>query len=101
MTKKPKYTGAVGLDYDENGKSAPIVGIKGENLMADEIVEIAKKYNIPVVEEPEIVEALKEVEVDQQIPQSLFEAVAILFHELKLAAEKRIAQVLSWQRPKR
>lgn len=97
MEKKSKYTAAVALEYQENGKTAPMVAFKGDNLMADEIVAIAKKYNIPVVEEPEIVDSLKKVEIDQEIPSSLFEAVAVLFHELKAAAEKRINQVLSWR----
>jgi flagellar biosynthesis protein len=98
MTKKSKYSAAVALEYQENGKTAPMVAFKGDNLMADEIVAIAKKYNIPVVEEPEIVDSLHKVEVDQEIPQSLFEAVAVLFHELKAAAEKRLNDVLSWKR---
>lgn len=98
MAKKSKYAAAVALEYQENGKNAPMVAFKGDNLMADEIVAIAKKYNIPVVEQPEIVDSLQKVEVDQEIPQSLFEAVAVLFNELKVAAERRVNQVLSWRK---
>lgn len=81
--KKNRYRTAVGLDYDKDGDQAPTVGVKGERLIADEIVKIARRYNIPVIEDPDVARALKNVEVDEEIPEHLFQAVAIILHRVE------------------
>lgn len=78
---KPKYRFAAALNYDAKD-DAPTVSVKGEDLDADYIVKIARQYGVPVEERGELAELLQEVEVDQEIPQELYEIVAVLFHEL-------------------
>ena len=73
---------AVGLQYDERGDGAPTVVVKGERIMADEGVKIARRFNVPVVEEGELARAANEIPIDHQIPKSLFRAVAILLNKL-------------------
>jgi len=80
---KNRYKLAVGLEYDEKDSDAPVVGTKGEYFSADEIVKIAKRFGIPVVEKPELARALKSLEENESIPEELFEAVAIVLNELK------------------
>ena len=65
---------AIALNYDE--KSAPKVTAKGKGLVADEILRLAKENNIPINEQPELVELLATVELGDQIPESLYVAVA-------------------------
>jgi len=80
---KNKYKLAVGLEYDEVDSETPVIGAKGEYFSADEIVKIAKRFGIPVVENPELAQALKLIDEDKPIPEELFEAVAVVLNELK------------------
>ncbi len=65
---------AIALDYDES--SAPRVTAKGRGLVAEEILKLAAENNIPIREEPEIIELLATVELGDQIPETLYVAVA-------------------------
>lgn len=68
---------AVALEYKPEIMNAPIVVAKGLDFMALRIREIAEENQIPVVEEPPLAQALYySVEVDQEIPEFLFKAVA-------------------------
>jgi flagellar biosynthetic protein FlhB len=67
---------AVALRY-ERGMNAPICVAKGVDLIARKIREIAEANNIPVVENPPLARALHgTVELDQEIPQEHYRAVA-------------------------
>lgn len=65
---------AIALNYDE--KSAPRVMAKGNGLIADEILRLAAENNIPINEQPELVQLLATVELGDQIPENLYVAVA-------------------------
>ncbi|WP_210395711.1 EscU/YscU/HrcU family type III secretion system export apparatus switch protein [Motiliproteus sediminis] len=65
---------AVALTYDE--ESPPFVSAKGRGLIADEILRIAREHNILIHEDPALVEALALLELGQEIPESLFKAIA-------------------------
>lgn len=77
------YRRAVGLGYDERRGAAPHVTVNGEELSADEIVRVARRFGVPVVERKELAEALGGLDADQEIPPDLYEAVAVLLHELE------------------
>ena len=68
---------AVALKYDEAKMSAPKVVAKGINMIAEKIKEIAKQNNIAIVEKPELARELyKKVNIDNFIPEELYQAVA-------------------------
>ncbi|HYF03006.1 MAG TPA: flagellar biosynthesis protein FlhB [Patescibacteria group bacterium] len=68
---------AVALQYKPMSGGAPIVVAKGVEFLALKIREIAKEANVPIVEEPPLARALyASVEIDQEIPEVLFQAVA-------------------------
>ncbi|MGE5314768.1 MAG: flagellar biosynthesis protein FlhB [Acidobacteriota bacterium] len=68
---------AVALKYDPSKMGAPTVVAKGMNLVAQKIKEIASEHDIPIMEDKPLARALyKTVEVGEQIPESLFKAVA-------------------------
>lgn len=69
----------VALSYDEQKNSAPKVVAKGSGEIAKEIVEIAKENNIPIQEDPTLVQMLSELEINQTIPEELYEVVAEIF----------------------
>jgi flagellar biosynthesis protein FlhB len=67
---------AVALQY-ERGMNAPVCVAKGVDLIARKIREVAEAHGIPVVENPPLARALHgTVEIDQEIPQDHYRAVA-------------------------
>jgi len=67
---------AIALRY-ERGMNAPICVAKGVDLIARKIREVAEAHGIPVVENPPLARALHgTVEIDQEIPQEHYRAVA-------------------------
>ena len=68
---------AVAIKYDLSVASAPIVVAKGEDYLALKIKEIAKEHNIEIVENKPLARALyHSVDIDEEIPQELYQAVA-------------------------
>ncbi len=65
---------AIALNYDE--QSAPRVTAKGKGLVAEQILSLAAENDIPIKEEPELIELLATVELGDQIPEALYVAVA-------------------------
>jgi flagellar biosynthesis protein FlhB len=76
---------AVALQY-ERGMSAPVCVAKGADLIARKIREVAEANDIPIVENPPLARALHgTVEIDQEIPQEHYRAVAeIIGYVMKL-----------------
>jgi len=81
-SRRPSYRRAIGLAYDKKSMDAPSVSLKAEQLRADEVVKLARRYGVPVVENAGLARSLSALEVDEQIPGPLFEAVAIVLLEL-------------------
>jgi len=67
---------AVALQY-ERGMNAPVCVAKGADLIARKIREVAEAHGVPVIENPPLARALHgTVEIDQEIPQEHYRAVA-------------------------
>lgn len=67
---------AVALAYDRGRDAAPRVVAKGADLVALRIRDLAEKHRVPIVRNPPLARALFQVELDQGIPESQFQAVA-------------------------
>ncbi|MCS6950780.1 MAG: flagellar biosynthesis protein FlhB [Armatimonadota bacterium] len=68
---------AVALQYDAQRMAAPTVVAKGMNLIALRIREIAQQHGVPIVHNPPLAQSLyRTVDVGQQIPPALYQAVA-------------------------
>lgn len=68
---------AVALKYKPGQDSAPIVVAKGVDFLALKIREVATQHGVPIVEEPPLARQLYfTVDVEQEIPEKLFKAVA-------------------------
>jgi flagellar biosynthetic protein FlhB len=68
---------AVALKYDENKMGAPRVIAKGTDLLALKIRDIARESKVPVLQAPPLARALyAHCELDQEVPATLFAAVA-------------------------
>jgi flagellar biosynthesis protein len=73
---------AVALRYDENADYAPVVVSAGHGVLAAHIERAAADYGIPVVRDVPLASALFELKVGDQIPETLYEAVAALLNEI-------------------
>ena len=77
---------AVAVQYDRESQDAPIVIAKGTDYLAGKIKEIAKENGVEIVENRALARMLyNNVEVDQEIPPELYQAVAeVLAYVYKL-----------------
>ena len=68
---------AVAIKYDLSVAKAPVVVAKGEDHLALKIKEVAREHNIEIVENKPLARALyHSVDIDEEIPQELYQAVA-------------------------
>ena len=67
---------AVALEYGKN--VTPIISAKGEAELAEIIIEEAKRQGIYIAEDPKLLSALAKLDIDQEIPEELFIAVAVI-----------------------
>jgi len=67
---------AVALAYDRDRDQAPRVVAKGRNLRAEAIRALAREAEVPLLRNVPLAHALVRVEVNQEIPEALYDAVA-------------------------
>ncbi len=81
---------AVALQYDVDAMSAPTVVAKGADAVAFRIRDVANQNDVPIVENPPLARALYAgVEVDEQIPEEHYKAVAqIISYVYRLKGRK-------------
>ncbi|KGR80371.1 EscU/YscU/HrcU family type III secretion system export apparatus switch protein [Ureibacillus manganicus] len=70
---------AIALSYDPNENSSPKVIAKGKGKIAENILENANLHNVPVFEDPNLVELLGQLDLNEAIPEDLYQAVAEVF----------------------
>lgn len=76
MTKQKTLADNLAVSLEYEGSGAPKVTAKGKGHIAQEIIETAKKLNIPIQQDTDLVQLLSQVEIEQEIPEALYEAVA-------------------------
>lgn len=67
---------AAALRYDAKKDAAPKVVAKGSGKIAERILQIAKEHNVPIKDDPQLVEVLSTLDLYQEIPPELYRAVA-------------------------
>jgi flagellar biosynthetic protein FlhB len=83
---------AVALQYDIDAMAAPRVVAKGVDYLAKRIRQVAETHEVPIIENPPLARALyAAVEVDQEIPQEHYKAVAEVIGYVMRLKGKRIA----------
>jgi flagellar biosynthetic protein FlhB len=82
---------AVALKYEMGKMNAPRVVAKGANLIAERIKDIAREHEVPIIEDKPLAQMLyKLVEVGEEIPEKLFQAVAhVLAFVYRMRDERR------------
>ncbi len=77
---------ACALRYEEkreggDGDAAPVVVASGEGELAQQILRAAEQWGIPVVRDVPLARALIELQVGDEIPEALYEAVAEILRD--------------------
>jgi len=67
---------AVALGYDSQTDNAPIVLAKGQGQIAEKIIQIAIDNNIEIRKDEDLLQILKAVDINEEIPVEAFAAVA-------------------------
>ncbi len=80
---------AVAIKYDQETMNAPQVIAKGERLWAEKIKEIAKEEGIPILRNVPLAAALNKLEIGEEIPEELYDAVAEILQFVYQLAEER------------
>ncbi|MDZ5474357.1 EscU/YscU/HrcU family type III secretion system export apparatus switch protein [Bacillus sp. 31A1R] len=70
---------AIALSYDQRKHDSPRVVAKGKGIVAENILEKAKENNVPIQEDSSLVELLSKLEINENIPEELYQAVAEVF----------------------
>ncbi len=82
---------AVALKYDTENMQAPIFVAKGARLIAQKIKDVAREYNIPIVENKPLAQSLYKLgEIGKEIPFELYQAVAEIFAYVYQSKHKTI-----------
>jgi flagellar biosynthesis protein len=67
---------AVALEYERGTRDAPRIVAKGRGELARRIAEVAEEHGVVVDANGPLAEALAGVELDEEIPIELYQAVA-------------------------
>jgi flagellar biosynthesis protein len=78
---------AVALLYEE--PNAPRVVATGRGWVGDKIIETAREHGVPIEENPALAQALSTIELDEEIPEALYRAVAEILGFILRTAEAR------------
>ncbi len=70
---------AVALSYDSKVDISPRLVAKGSGKLAQNIIDIAKEHNLPIKEDPDLIELLSKVDLNQEVPSNMYKAIAEVF----------------------
>jgi flagellar biosynthesis protein len=76
MSEPEKPTLAVALTYEK--PRAPKVVAMGRGWLGEKIIETALEHGVPLEKNPALAEALATVELESEIPEELYRAVAVV-----------------------
>lgn len=79
---------AVALGYNPNSELAPTVLAKGKGHIAEKIIQIALDKGIEIRKDEDLIQILKAVDIDEQIPMEAFAAVAEILSYIYQANNK-------------
>jgi flagellar biosynthesis protein len=72
----PKKKSALAVHYDKAADSAPKIVAKGKGAIAEKIIDLAKQNNIPLYEDPDLIEVLSKLDLGAEIPPELYKLIA-------------------------
>ncbi|SEB19449.1 flagellar biosynthesis protein [Thalassobacillus cyri] len=76
---KEKQKQAIALGYEADTDHAPKLKAQGKGYVAENIIEKARRNEVPVQEDASLVELLSQLNINEQIPEELYQVVAEVF----------------------
>jgi flagellar biosynthesis protein len=73
---------AAAIKYESTKDNAPKVVAKGHGIIAENIIKKAEEYGVHIEEDPDLVEVLAKLEINEEIPEKLYKAFAFILAEL-------------------
>jgi flagellar biosynthesis protein FlhB len=86
---------AVALRYDPKTMRAPTIVAKGQRLTAARIREVARRHNVPIIEDVPLARALFPRPIGAEVPANLYRAVArilVLVTRLRAGTARPVAR---------
>ena len=77
--RAPARRRAIALGYDNTRDHAPKVTATGSGQVADRILQAAREHGVPIQEDPDLAEALSQLDLWQAIPPELYAVIAEVF----------------------
>lgn len=78
MKTKNRSKKAVALQYQPTVDNAPKVTAKGKGELAEKIIKIAREHNIYIHNDPDLIEILSCLDLNEEIPPDLYIIIAEL-----------------------
>ncbi len=79
---------AVALSYRPPQDRSPRLMAKGHGELADRIVELARIHNVPIRQDADLVHLLGKLELETEIPQTLYKVIAEVLAFIYFVNEK-------------
>ena len=70
---------AAALQYNKEQNTAPKVIASGSGNIAEQIIQKAQEFNIPLFQNEILVNSLVDLDIDKEIPQELYSGVVEVF----------------------
>ncbi|MGA1861640.1 EscU/YscU/HrcU family type III secretion system export apparatus switch protein [Deferribacter thermophilus] len=77
-----KFKKAAALKYEQGKDKAPKLSAKGKGLIAEKIIKKAQEHGVFIKEDPDLVEVLSTLDLYEEIPEYLYQAVADILIEI-------------------
>lgn len=74
--KRARPKKAVALGYKPDSDNAPKILAAGKGAIAEKIISTAREHGIPLQEDTDMVEVLSKLDINEEIPPDLYQAVA-------------------------
>lgn len=71
-----KASQAIALKYD--GNNPPKVSAKGEEDLAQAIIQLALEHQVPIYENASLVQWLAKLDIGEEIPEQLYQIIAAI-----------------------
>ena len=75
---KDKDKKAIAVKYERGRDAAPKVTAKGRGAVAEKILALARENGVPIEKDSTLMEALYRLDLNEEIPEELYQVVAEL-----------------------
>jgi flagellar biosynthesis protein len=83
---------AIALKYRKDEDNAPRVVAKGMRVKAEKILAIAREAGVPIMRNVPLAHALNKLEIGDEVPEELYDAVAEVLNYVYALAQEQSAK---------